>query len=257
MGAITTPRRLAVAVAGATAAQFVPSVVVLGQWGPWQALPGDLCRWQGPDTGSVALTFDDGPDPDGTPAILDRLDALSLRATFFMLGSQVERYPELAAEVGRRGHQVATHGHRHEHHLWRSPRWVLADLRAARSSMDRHGLGVAWYRPSFGQVAGSTLAAAKALRLRTVLWSCWGREWATDDPAVVERRVSRRLRSGAIVLLHDSDAFGRRGMWRTAAAALEPIAVRLSGAGLRAVTLDELVAGGAESRRAHEQEVPR
>ena len=234
--------RLAAWGAGAAAAaQFAPSVVVLGQWTPLRSLPGPLCRWRGPTEGGVALTFDDGPHPVATPAVLDRLDDLGLRATFFMVGSLAEQRPDLVAEVARRGHQVETHGYRHEHHLWRTPRWVLADLQAALGAMERCGVHPRWYRPSFGQAAGSTLAAAAALGLRTVLWSSWGREWATTDAAAVAARIGRRLGPGSIVLLHDSDDFGPPGMWRVGLRSLDAVAERIRSAGLQAVTLDEMV----------------
>lgn len=231
-------------------AQYLPSTVALGQWGPWQGLPGGLCRWSGPDEGAVALTFDDGPDPEGTPAVLDKLDELDLRATFFVVGSCAERSPELVREIFRRGHGVGTHGYAHEHHLARTPSWVARDLRSALGVMDGIGMPVTWYRPSFGQATGSTLVAARLLGLETVLWSAWGREWTTTDPGEVADRITRRLRGGAIVLLHDSDRFGPVGMWRTGLAALEEVAVRLDERGLVTVTLDELVApaGGTADR---------
>jgi peptidoglycan-N-acetylglucosamine deacetylase len=230
------------------AAQYVPSVVTLAQWGPWQALPWGLCRWQGPASpgeGGVALTFDDGPHPEGTPAALDALDRLGLRATFFCLGSNAERHPQLVDEILRRGHEVETHGYLHRHHLARSPRWVLHDLRQARDVMRNLGVQPRWYRPSYGQASGSTLVLARALGLRPVLWSAWGREWATDDPGAVAARISRRLRSGSIVLLHDSDDHGPEGMWRTGLGALERVAEHLEQCRLQAMTIDELVGPGA------------
>ncbi|MGH9110327.1 MAG: polysaccharide deacetylase family protein [Acidimicrobiales bacterium] len=230
------------AAASVLAAQYAPSVVALGQWTPLEALPGERCRWQGPrERPGVALTFDDGPHPEGTPAILDRLDDLGLRATFFPLGSAVQRYPALVDEVVRRGHLVGTHGYRHAHHLARTPAWVRRDLSRAGEVMGAGGHRPSWYRPAFGQVTAATLAAARRMGWRTVLWSAWGREWATSDPGAVAARISRRLQAGAVVLLHDSDAFGPPGMWRTALRSLDRVAAQLATRGLAAVTLDELV----------------
>jgi peptidoglycan/xylan/chitin deacetylase (PgdA/CDA1 family) len=229
--------------AALVAAHFVPSAVVLGQWGPFSALVGELCRWQGPRTSArVALTFDDGPDPEGTPRVLDALDELDLRATFFVLGERVRAHPDLVLEIARRGHQLASHGDRHAHHLTRSPLWVHEDLRRACDAMAVLGHPPRWYRPAYGQVTGSTLVVARAMGLRTVLWSAWGREWAASGHAEVAARVARRLRPGAIVLLHDSDRFGPRGMWRHALGALPLVAAELRRRRLRSVTLDELVA---------------
>lgn len=238
-------RRALVGAGGAAlAAQYVPAVVALGQWAPVRALPGGLCRWRGPGRPAVALTFDDGPHPEGTPRVAEALGRLGLRATFFCLGSEAERYPDLVAELRRAGHQVETHGYRHEHHLARSPRWVLEDLRRAVAVHRTLGVPARWYRPTYGQATGTTLLAARCLGLRPVLWSSWGREWATTNVAEVTERVTAHLRPGAIVLLHDSDAHGRPGMWRVGLGALEGVAADLEGRGLEAVTLDRLMGAG-------------
>ena len=233
------------AVAGmAVAANYVPGTVTLGQWGSLRSLPGDLCRWRGPDASRVALTFDDGPNRHTTPHVLDALDTLGLRATFFCLGSLVERDRNMVGEVTARGHQVETHGYRHHHHLLRSPRWIVNDLRRAVAVMSECGYPSSWYRPSYGQATGTTLVAARALGLRTVLWSSWGREWTTDDPTDVALRIAGRLGPGAIVLLHDNDELGSPDMWRVGQAALPQVAAELERRGLEAVTLDELIYGG-------------
>lgn len=227
---------------GALATQYVPSTVTLGQWGPLRSLPGGLCRWRGAtDRNGVAITFDDGPNPETTPAVLDRLDELGLHATFFCLGELVEREPALAREVRARGHRLETHGYRHEHHLARTPWWVARDLDAACAAMSALEVVPRWYRPSYGQATGATLLAARRRGLQTVLWSAWGREWATTDSHEVARRIAGRLEPGAIVLLHDNDAFGTRGMWKLGLAALDEVAGELEHRGLSAMTLDELV----------------
>lgn len=230
-------------VGAALAVQYLPSTVTLGQWASLQALPGGLCRWQGPaGRGQVALTFDDGPSPEATPAVLDRLDELGLRATFFPLASMAEREPDLLGEVVRRGHQVGVHGYDHFHHLTATPVRIWADLVRADRVLQSLGVRPTWYRPSYGQATGTTLVAARARRWRTVLWSAWGREWTTRDPHEVAARIARRLRPGAVVLLHDHDAFGAEGMWRVGLGALEEVAAELERRRLSAVTLDELVA---------------
>lgn len=232
---------LGCAAVGALGAHWLPAGAVLGQWAPVVSAPGGVCRWRGPATRpEAALTFDDGPHPEGTPAVLDRLDDLGIRATFFPLASEAARHPELVAEVVRRGHLVGTHGHRHGHHLAHGPAWVRRDLDAAGRVMAGLGHPPRWYRPTYGQVTTATLAVARAKGWQTVLWSAWGREWATRDPAAVAARVVRRLSPGAVVLLHDSDGFGPPGMWRTAVGALERIGEAMQRRSLVGVTLDEL-----------------
>jgi peptidoglycan/xylan/chitin deacetylase (PgdA/CDA1 family) len=237
--------RWAVAPVGAVAAaQMVPSVVSLGQWLPVRALPGGWCRWRGPDVPAVALTFDDGPDPATTPAVLDRLDELGLQATFFCLGEHAAAHPGLVAEAARRGHQVETHGYRHEHHFARLPGWVRADLDRAVATMEEVGVRPRWFRPPYGQATGPTLVEARRHGLSVVLWSAWGREWDEPDAAAVARRVAGGLAPGAIVLMHDADVDSPSGSWRRALDALGPITEAVAERVLRSVTLDELV--GAE-----------
>ena len=223
------------------AAQMVPSIVSLGQWLPVRALPGDWCRWRGPAEPRVALTFDDGPDPRTTPAVLDRLDELALTATFFCLGEHVDAHPGLVREVVARGHQVETHGYRHEHHFARRPGWVRADLERAIDALGAAGVRPRWFRPPFGQATGPTLVEARRHGVRVVLWSAWGREWAERDAARVAGRVNAALAPGAIVLLHDADVGSPEGSSRRAVEALGPIAAELDRRRLDAVPLDRLV----------------
>lgn len=98
-----------------------------------------------------------------------------------------------------------------------------------------------WYRPAYGQASGATLALARTMGLETVLWSAWGREWASREPEEIAARVIRRLRPGAIVLFHDSDRFGPKGMWRLTIEALPLVAQEMGRRRLSAVTMDELV----------------
>ncbi len=239
-----TPRaaRWALLPAGLVAgAQMVPSVVSLGQWLPVRALPGGWCRWRGPAAARVALTFDDGPDPRTTPAMLDRLDELGVSATFFCLGAHVAAHPDLVREAVRRGHQVETHGYRHEHHFARRPGWIRADLDHALDALAAAGVRPRWFRPPYGQTTGPTLVEARRHGLSVVLWSAWGREWDEPDAASVARRVTSTVTPGAIVLLHDGDVDAPRGSSRRALDALGPIAEDLVRRGLEAVTLDRLV----------------
>ena len=190
----------------------------------------------------VALTFDDGPAPGTTPAVLDRLDELGLTATFFCVGELAALEPDLVKELVRRGHQVETHGYRHEHHFLHTPRWVVRDLEEALAALATAGVRPSWYRPPYGQTTSGTLLAAQRHHLRLALWSAWGREWVPSDSGVVARRVERALTPGAIVLLHDTDAFSPDGSVSRMLEALGPIAEALHARGLEAVALDTLVA---------------
>ncbi len=123
----------------------------------------------------VAITFDDGPDPEWTPAFLEVLANQQVRATFFMLGSMAAREPGLAAEIAGAGHEVAVHGWEHRYTVLRSPWAVADDLARARDAVaDATGAQPRFYRPPYGVLSAGALAAARRLGLTPVLWTCWG-----------------------------------------------------------------------------------
>ena len=191
--------------------------------------------------GHVALTFDDGPQPDSTPAFLEALDRLGWRATFFMLGSMVDRSPSLAAEVVAAGHEVAVHGYRHRSQMFRVYPEIERDLaRAVDTISGATGRELRWFRPPYGTLAGGGVVAARRHGLRTVLWSTWGRDWRAEaTPETVTADVAAHLGPGATVLLHDSDCTSAPGAWRSALGALGPLAELFAAHGLEVGTLGD------------------
>jgi peptidoglycan/xylan/chitin deacetylase (PgdA/CDA1 family) len=191
------------------------------------------------DPSSVAMTFDDGPHVQGTPAVLDALDRLGWTATFFVLGVEARRHPDVVRETERRGHEVALHGDEHRYLIARAPWTAYDDLARARDSVaDITGVGARWWRPPYGVLSGPGLLAARRLQLQPVLWSAWGRDWREDATAAsVVANLTASPLSGATLLLHDSDVTSAPGSWRTAVAALPLLAERVDAQRLRAVAL--------------------
>jgi peptidoglycan/xylan/chitin deacetylase (PgdA/CDA1 family) len=189
----------------------------------------------------VALTFDDGPDPESTPYFLEELDRLGARATFFVLGARLERFWWLGQRIVADGHELAVHGWRHEQFWHARPRSGLRDLaRAAETVRRAAGVPPRWYRPPYGVLTATRLAAARRLGLRPVLWTAWGRDWtAGADAQSVLAVLARRMSGGATVLLHDSDHTSEPGAWHSALDALPHLVTRCRAEGLTVGPLAE------------------
>lgn len=175
--------------------------------------------------GHVALTFDDGPDHLSTPHFLRLLDARQVRATFFLLGSMATRSPALVREMSAAGHEIALHGWAHRPLLVRGPRATYQDLARARDTIgDLTGTAPGLFRPPYGVMTTSTHLTCRRLGLTPVLWTTWGEDWrARATPATVHRTVTRDLRGGGTILLHDSDCTSATGSWRNTLGALPRI----------------------------------
>jgi peptidoglycan/xylan/chitin deacetylase (PgdA/CDA1 family) len=236
---MTSARRRALAVAcpvaGLVAAHAAPALAARD---PLRALRPRLAGRGA--LGGVALTFDDGPDAEGTPAVLRTLADLGWTATFFLLGSQTRRHPGIARAVVAAGHEVAVHGDEHRNHLTRTPGWIRRDLgRAVATVHEVTGVRPVWFRPPYGVLSGGSLRAARELGLTTVLWTNWGRDWEVTMPGRVLERLCTRLRPGATLLLHDSDITSTPDSWRNTVATLPLLAAELDRRGLAVRPLRE------------------
>jgi peptidoglycan/xylan/chitin deacetylase (PgdA/CDA1 family) len=164
----------------------------------------------------IALSFDDGPDPASTPHFLDLLADHEVRATFFLLGAHAAREPGLVRDLADAGHEVAVHGWTHECLALVPPRRLTAELTRTREVLeDTTGAAVRWYRPPYGVLTAAGVWAARRAGLQTVLWSAWGVDWSAGaTPSTIVHRVSRAVRPGGTVLLHDTDRTSAPDSWR-------------------------------------------
>lgn len=181
-----------------------------------------------PATG-VALTFDDGPHPEGTPAVLEVLARTGARATFFVIGEQVRRRPEMLARTVKAGHAVALHGYRHRLQPRLSAAAVAEDLaRGVAAIEDAIGITPAWHRPPFGIYSPAGLRAARAAGLEPLLWSRWGRDWRKwTTPGAIAARATRSVIGGDVILLHDADFYSAHNSHRRTVDAVQLITTEL------------------------------
>jgi peptidoglycan-N-acetylglucosamine deacetylase len=221
------------AAAGAAAAAFTPGSPAFGR---------ALVR--GPrDRPRAALTFDDGPGPS-TPAVLDALAEAGARATFFVLGRQAERHPDLVRRIVADGHQLASHGYDHGILVFRGPGHVADQLRRAeRAAEAAAGTGAMsrLFRAPHGFRGPATALGARRAGYRMAAWTRGVFDSDEPGPAAIARRAVRALAPGAILLLHDADGWAPGRARQQTADALPEICRAARARGLELVTLDELV----------------
>jgi peptidoglycan/xylan/chitin deacetylase (PgdA/CDA1 family) len=182
----------------------------------------------------VALTFDDGPDPGSTPAILRHLARFDARATFFLLGQNVSAHPGLARAIAEGGHAIGTHAFTHRNLAHCDPLEVIRELRRCQRAIeDATGERPRIMRPPYGFQRARTFLMARALGLRVVHWSVSGEDWLGHPPEAVCERVLSAAAPGSVVLLHDGQP--------PTVAALPMILEGLSRRGHRFVTVPELL----------------
>jgi peptidoglycan-N-acetylglucosamine deacetylase len=194
---------------------------------------GAVLREEGLD--GVALTFDDGPHPQGTPAVLELLREAGAEATFFLVGEQVERRPALVAEIVAAGHRVELHTYRHRTQLRQTPGEIRDDAERARAAIEEAGgQAIADFRPPNGIFSASGLRVVRRRGWRPVLWSQWGRDWdARATPASIAQKSTAAVRVGDVLLLHDADFYSAPDSWARTVAALPAIFEALESRGLR------------------------
>jgi peptidoglycan/xylan/chitin deacetylase (PgdA/CDA1 family) len=188
---------------------------------------------------SVALTFDDGPNPDATPLILDALKARGVRATFFILGRHAEQWPDLVKRVADEGHAIGNHGYFHRKLHFKSPSYVRTDLTLGTQAIEHaSGYHPRFFRAPHGFRSPWVTSIARSLGQRTVGWS-FG-VWDSDRPGadVIVDRILSKTEPGSILLLHDGDGYDPHGDRAQTAQAVPVIVDRLLAEGYRFDLLD-------------------
>lgn len=184
-----------------TAAGLLPRCSLLGT--NWTKLPCAAAA-----RGEIALTIDDGPDPDVTPHVLDLLDARGARASFFVIGQRVRQHPALARQIVARGHDIENHS---EHHLktfsLRGPRWLAREIAAAQDTIGQTcGRKPRFFRAPAGLRNPFLEPVLARLDLQLASWTRRAYDTRNADADSVVRRLADGLAAGDILLLHDGNA---------------------------------------------------
>ena len=224
-------RSLALLGGGAlTGAYWLPgAAAVVPAAARWFGIPTRAASGQG-----VVLTFDDGPHPSGTPAVLAELERAGAQAVFFVSGEQVARYPEIVCDVVASGHELGLHGYRHQTRRQWTRRLFVDDTRRSIDALcSASGVVPRLYRPPHGVFSSAGLREVLRLGLEPLLWSRWGRDWeARATPSSIMRRATAGIEARDVILLHDADHYSAPGSWCGTVAALPGILGALDRAGL-------------------------
>lgn len=176
-------------------------------------------------TRKLALTFDDGPNDPWTTRLLEMLSRHHVRATFFMIGSYVRQHPGIARVVRDAGHEIGNHTFSHPNLIFAAPASVHAELAQCNAAIeDAAGQRAVFFRPPFGGRRPDVLRAVTAAGLQTIMWRASSYDWSMPTSDAIVNKVTRRIRGGEVILMHDgshrSFGFDRS---RTVAAANELI----------------------------------
>jgi peptidoglycan/xylan/chitin deacetylase (PgdA/CDA1 family) len=209
----------------------------------------NLVRLPAPAGRVVAITIDDGPDPEVTPRVLEMLARHGACATFFCVGQQLRQQPQLARELVQRGHAIENHS---EHHFFSfsllGPRAMAAEIAfAQRTIVDTCGVAPRFFRAPAGlrNPFLQPILAAQGLALAS--WTRRGFDTVAGDPVLVERRLLRGLGAGDILLLHDHRAARTRAGQPVILEVLPRLLDALAAAGLATVTLRAAVPAQASA----------
>ncbi|MDD7772063.1 MAG: polysaccharide deacetylase family protein [Firmicutes bacterium] len=157
------------------------------------------------DGGCIALTFDDGPTGKYTKKMLDILEEKGVCATFFLCGYRVEQYPELTERIAADGHEIGLHGCSHHYFTQMCEEELNRELTCECYEIaEISGQAPALLRPPGGLTAKELPEDSLCRQFPIILWSVDPLDWATHDSAAVVRRVTKNVRAGDIILMHDS-----------------------------------------------------
>jgi len=198
------PALIGLTAAAAASAAGYQSMAPSAQW-YGQTFAGGM-----PGSKQITLTYDDGPNDPHTLKLLDVLAKHSVRATFFMIGRYVQQRPDIARAVAQAGHVIGNHTFTHPLLTFKSEAQTRAQLVDCRHALeDAVGEHSNLFRPPFGGRRPATIRIARELGLQTVMWNVTGYDWNAPPAAVIEKKVTRQMRGGDVILLHDG---GHRSM---------------------------------------------
>lgn len=198
----------------------------------------------------VALTFDDGPSPKWTPQILAELKRADIKATFFMLGEHVAKYPQIARQVADAGHEIGNHSYTHHVLIYYTEEELEEEIRDSEKIIrEVTGYATRCFRPPKAWVTNKEKQKIRDMGYSVVLWSLNSKDWVTFDDKYIVKYIVRNIRPGDIILFHDSGgAFSTEGGDRSETVrSIYRLTERLREKGYSFVTVSELIKNGNDN----------
>ncbi|HEX6823761.1 MAG TPA: polysaccharide deacetylase family protein [Candidatus Sulfotelmatobacter sp.] len=224
------------AVAGAIGAAGYQSMAPTGQW------YGRTFTGNSASKKQIALTYDDGPNDPHTLRLLEVLAKHEVLATFFLIGRYVQQRPDIAREVIRSGHIVGNHTFTHPLLIFKTDAEIRKELQQCRQSLlDAVGGHSNFFRPPFGGRRPGTLRIAREMGLEPIMWNVTGYDWNAPPAAVIERKISNRVRGGDVILLHDGGHKQLGADRLQTVLATEHLISRYKGEGYEFVTIPKMI----------------
>jgi len=192
----------------------------------------------------VALTFDDGPSVEWTPLILDELKIAGVKATFFMLGEHVQRYPEIARRVVAEGHEIENHSYGHHVLIYYKTEELIKEIKDTEKAIkDVTGRTTQYFRPPKAWLSSAEKKTINEMGYKIILWTLNSKDWVTFHDKQIVSYITRHIQPGDILLFHDSGgALTAEGGDRKQTVRTIPRLVRkLKEKGYRFVTVEELL----------------
>jgi len=198
------------------------------------------------DKKHVVLTFDDGPSPIWTPKILDELKSENIKATFFMIGHHVQKYPEIAKRVVDEGHIVGNHGYAHSVMLYYTPAEIEEEIKYTEHVIKEiTGFTTKYFRPPKAWLRQTIKKKVKSMGYETVLWSLNSKDWVSFNHKSIARYISKNIKNGDILLFHDSGnvTSTEGGSRLQTVKTISLLARTLREQGFEFITIEELIHG--------------
>lgn len=192
----------------------------------------------------IALTFDDGPSEVWTPKILDALKECDVKATFFMIGAHVKKFSSIARRAAQEGHTICNHGYAHSVLLYYTDEELEAEIKYTESVIkETTGCTTKYFRPPKAWIRAGEKMKIRSMGYEVVLWSVNSKDWVPFPHQQMVRSVARQVKSGDILLFHDSGGVlkAEGGDRRQTVLAIPALAKALREKGFEFVTLEELL----------------